>query len=133
MPNYQLSAAGSEPAAFCKLFRNCNFKPKMKRKPAYFSDFIKCKNADLILLTNSWNIVTWLRRLGGRICLLCEDVPEKYDLAFCWEKEVWILYFHDFFDKALKLAHTIQRNGAKKTTLIRIDIKDLQEIRYDRK
>lgn len=54
-------------------------------------------------------------------CLYCPELPERYDLEFCYHREVWVLYARlASFARAMALAQTVQWQGASRIILLRI-------------
>lgn len=55
------------------------------------------------------------------VCLYCPDSPETYQLGFCYQRELWILYFGKFyFHRAIRLAQAVQAQGAMKILALRV-------------
>lgn len=101
-----------------------------KRKPGYFRDFIKHKNLDLIFIATDWNALNLIQRFNRYPCLLCENNPNFYDLDFCANKEVWVLYSkNELLSTAMNLARTIQFLPAKKVILIQVESNTLQGVK----
>lgn len=85
--------------------------------PRYFSDLSRYPKANPIFIAVDWAILRFIRRNG--ICLLCDKSPACYDLSFCYQREIWVLYSHqDYFAAAMRLAQVIQLNGAKKILVL---------------
>lgn len=65
----------------------------------------------------------------SKTCLFCNEPPERYDLDFCFQREVWILYANqNHFIEATQLAYTVQRFGAEKVLAILVDNQWVKEV-----
>ena len=66
-------------------------------------------------------------RSSKGVCLYCPESAERYDLNFCFQREVWVLYAHlSLFSRAMDLAQAIQWQGASQTIGLRIGIHHLR-------
>lgn len=84
----------------------------IKQKPRYFSDLAKRSEANLILIAVDLIALKTIRRLHG-VCLFCDKEAYDYDLTFCFQREIWILYAHKSKAKlAWPLARAVQLSGA---------------------
>ena len=55
------------------------------------------------------------------LCLYCPESPERYDLEFCYKREVWVLYARlSSFKRAMALAQTVQWQGASHIIVLRV-------------
>lgn len=71
-----------------------------------------------VLIAVDKNSFNYIKRFHG-VCLLCEKNNDFYDLSFCFEREVWVLYNREQkFLSAMQLARAIQLNGANKVMVI---------------
>lgn len=128
--NTEKEAADLNSTAHTKI-NTCNLRQNQLRTPACYSDFSNFENSDLILLTKELGIFELLKRFGNRTCMLCAHKPQFYDLSFCSDKEVYVLYGNpERFDLALDLARAAQKNGATKTYFIRMAITTFKEISH---
>jgi len=90
--------------------------------PMYYHDLSAYPETNPILMTVDKRSTYFIRRLGG-VCLGCYRFPSHYDLAFCFLREVWVLYSHAHFcQKVLHLAQAIQQNGAAKILTLSIQL-----------
>jgi len=95
---------------------------KVLYAPLYYHDLATYPETNPILIAVDKPSAYFIRRLRG-ICLGCYRSPSHYDLAFCFLKEVWVLYSHThYFQTALHLAQAIQQNGATKILALRIQL-----------
>jgi hypothetical protein len=87
--------------------------------PRYFNDLLRYPKANPVFIAVDWPSVNFIRRSG--ICLLCEKSPTFYNLSFCYQREMWVLYSQqDYFSAAVRLAQAIQQSGAKKILVLLI-------------
>lgn len=100
-----------------------------KRKPAYYKDFLPCKDLNLIFIAKDWNALNLIQRSKQMPCLFCEHDASLYDLDFCYEKEVWVLYStKEVLTEAMNFAQKIQFLPAKKVDLIRVRMNNQQGV-----
>jgi hypothetical protein len=91
-----------------------------KYHPVYFNDLARHPTTNPILIASDWHGVNFIRNRKG-ICLLCNKSPEYYDLSFCYQREIWVLYSSQtHFPTALQLGRTIQLSGASKVLVLLI-------------
>lgn len=93
-----------------------------KQYPFYISELKNYPPDNPILIAVDKASSNYIRRLNG-ICLLCERSYEHYELSFCYQREVWVLYSRvDNFVDAMNFAHAIAQLGANKiyVTLVRL-------------
>lgn len=85
-----------------------------KYHPIYFNDLERYPRMNPIFIAIDWQGVNFIRRHRGN-CLLCDKPSEYYDLSFCYQREVWVLYSSQTsYLPAMKLARNIQLSGASK-------------------
>ena len=102
----------------------------LKQKPRYFSDLAKHPEANLILIAVDLIALKTIRRLRG-VCLFCDKEAGDYDLTFCFQREVWVLYAHS--TKAIlawQLASAVQLNGANKILAMLLNTSLCQGVNY---
>lgn len=88
-----------------------------KIKPGYLSELKHYPNADPIFVAINWPCVNQIRASHG-VCLLCNKNCELYDLHFCKEKEVWVLYSQPSeLLIAKRLGQSLIRHGARKIVI----------------
>lgn len=120
----KLKAAGGNQTAFKRtLISSANYRVNRKRKPGYYTDFMRWQDTiNPILLAADWSSLNMIRRFKG-IALLCEGTPAQFDLSDCYQREVWVLFSNEeHFHKALELARAAQKNGATKVSTVLINI-----------
>ncbi len=106
-----------------------NFKNSSLLKPAYFDELIACPNWSFILIAVDKLSLDIIRRLQG-VCLLCDADPIAYDLCFCIDREVWVLYaYRANYTAAMQLARIVQWIGAKKVFAILVDAQLAREVK----
>lgn len=101
-------------------------------RPLYYYALLKYPKENPILLAADEDSLHFIRRLKGT-CLFCPKNVDAYDLSFCFQHEVWILYAKKiYFTKAMQLAQAMQQNGASKILAIWINATPAKEYRYGR-
>ena len=66
-------------------------------------------------------------RSSKGVCLYCPEPAEHYELNFCFQREIWVLYTHlSAFSRAMDLAQCIQWQGASQTLVLRVGIYNLR-------
>ncbi len=94
-----------------------------KYRPTYFKELARHPNANPILIAIDWRSVNFIRNHKG-ICLLCDKSPCYYDLSFCYQREIWVLYScQEHFLTAMRLGRNIQLSGASKVLVLLIAAK----------
>ncbi len=92
--------------------------PNALRRPHYFNDLLRYPNVNPLCITADTHSLRFNHRLKG-LCLYCNAHPDNYDLSFCYQREVWVLYSQPGqFAKAMSLAQAVQSSGAAKILLI---------------
>lgn len=102
--------------------------PLRKKKPDYFHELRYLSENSLIFIAIDRLSLHWIRRFN-KTCLFCHEDAQVYDLDFCDQREVWVLYAcHRNFIPAMQLAHTLQRLGAAKVCAILANTDGIKEV-----
>ena len=106
--NTTIESPGSQPGQVPKI------------RPLYFDQLHIYPTHSLIFMAVDRFSLNKIREYRG-LCLYCPELPERYDLEFCYHREVWVLYARlSSFSRAMALAHTVQWHGASHIILLRI-------------
>lgn len=98
--------------------------------PLYLDELKKYPVDNPIFIAIDTSCLKFIRHLKG-VCLLCDKPPYFYDLSFCFEREVWILFSAvSLTHQAIELAQAVQLSGAKKTLAFRSHIEYVQGGNY---
>lgn len=90
----------------------------LKPYPLYITQLKYYPTENPILIAIDKNCSDFIRRLNG-ICLLCEKSNEHYELSFCYQREVWVLYScQDNLLDAMNFAYAIVKVGGIKIYVI---------------
>lgn len=101
-------------------------------RPINFDDIKKYPSSNPILIAVDWCSYNFIRRLKG-FCLLCLGEAERYDLDFCYQREIWTLYSSSSeTNNAIDLGRYIQHLGAEKVFVIAINSSLLQEVCHEK-
>lgn len=89
-----------------------------KLKPAYLSDLSYYPKANPIFIAVNWGCLNFIRNHRG-ICLLCNKNHVVYDLSFCSDKEIWVLYSqaHEF-SIAKQLGNALLLHGSTEVRIL---------------
>jgi hypothetical protein len=99
-------------------------------EPQYLSLLQEYPNRDPILISIDSPTQTYISRLNG-MSLLCDHPAVNYELSFCFQKEIWVLYSRSGqFEKAMRLAQAIQLSGAKKIIVLHIKLRKVHHEQY---
>lgn len=99
-----------------------------KKKPTYFHELRHLSKDSLILIAVDRASLHLIRRFS-KTCLFCHEDAAIYDLDFCYQREIWVLYADQrYFMSAMQLAYTVQRLGASKVLAILTDPQWTKEI-----
>jgi hypothetical protein len=91
-----------------------------KIRPFYFDQLQRFPAHSLIFIAVDRYSLHKIREYRG-VCLYCPELPERYDLNFCYHREVWVLYARlPSFSRAMALAQTIQWQGAAHIIVLRV-------------
>lgn len=91
-----------------------------KCKPKYFQELKNIPIENPIFISTDWLSHNYVKRHCG-FSLFCELDNTVYELDFCFNREIWILYSGSkTFNRVLELAREIQWCGASKILLILI-------------
>ncbi len=92
----------------------------MKQPPLYSQEFKHYPSQNPLMMTAERQSLNILRRLNG-CCLFCPQSMHHYDLAICFNREVWVLYSQPLAKLAtLQLAQAVQQSGAAEIITIRL-------------
>lgn len=91
-----------------------------KIRPLYFDELHRYPTPSLIFMAVDRYSLHKIRGYRG-LCLYCPELPERYDLEFCYQREVWVVYARlASFSRAMALAQTVQWQGASHIILLRV-------------
>lgn len=93
----------------------------IKLMPLYSREFQHYPLQNPLMITTERQSLNILRRLNG-CCLFCPQPVHRYDLAICFNREVWVLYSQSQTQlTALQLAQAVQQSGAAEIVLIQLE------------
>jgi len=78
------------------------------------------QDASLIFIAADKESFDYIQSLNGQ-CVFYEKFPNHHILAFCHQREVWVLYaLSHHFPLAMQLARQVQLIGSRKTFVMLI-------------
>ncbi|HVV68194.1 MAG TPA: hypothetical protein VHE99_04030 [Gammaproteobacteria bacterium] len=90
--------------------------------PSYYQELLHFPKVNPLSITADIHSLRFTHRLKGQ-CLFCKEHPSRYNLSFCYQREVWVMYSKPCqFNEAMALAQAVQASGAGKILLVLIAI-----------